>query len=71
MKSRKPKGFRTSKGFTIVELLVVVAIIIVLSAASFAIGKRMIFKARASVMANNMKQISSFITSYAYAAYSY
>lgn len=65
MKSRKPKGFRTSKGFTIVELLVVVAIIIVLSAASFAIGKRMIFKARASVMANNMKQISSFITSYA------
>jgi len=65
MKSRQPKGFSKSNGFTIVELLVVVAIILVLSALSFSVGKHMIFKSRAAVMASNMKQMGSFFTAYA------
>ena len=52
------------KGFTIVELLVVIAIIITLSAVGVSVGRSMIFKAKASVMANNMKQMSSFFTAF-------
>lgn len=54
-----------ARGFTILELLVTIAIIIALSAVGIGLGRNMIFKARASVMSNNMKQISSFITAYA------
>lgn len=54
-----------SKGFTLIELLVVIAIIMVLGAAMFAIGTQMIRKSKATLMASNMKQMSSFFTAYA------
>ncbi|MDX1681300.1 MAG: type II secretion system protein [Akkermansiaceae bacterium] len=56
---------KQAKGFTLTELLIVIAIIVVLSAVGIGVGKNILFKARASVMANNMKQISSFVTAYA------
>jgi prepilin-type N-terminal cleavage/methylation domain-containing protein/prepilin-type processing-associated H-X9-DG protein len=52
-------------GFTLVELLVVIVIIAALAALSFAVGPRMMLKARANAATQNLRQLGPLISTYA------
>lgn len=65
MTSMKRKGKAADKGFTLVELLVVIVIIASLAALALTVGPRMMARAKASESMENLRQISPLLTVYA------
>ena len=56
---------KNRRGFSLVELLVVVVILAALAALSFDVGSRMMFRAKASTAIQNLRQIGPLISTYA------
>lgn len=61
----KSSAFRTSKGFTLMEILVVIAIILVLAAIAFPVIAAVQNRANKAVALNNMRQLGSAVAMYA------
>lgn len=56
---------RHSRGFTLVELLVVIAIIAVLAVVAFSVGPKMIRKSKQTKSMGNMRQVAILMNGYA------
>lgn len=63
---RTGKSRRATRGFTFVELMVVVAIIVILITMAIPVYQRSIIRAKESVLANNLYTIRTVIDNYTY-----
>lgn len=61
---KNPTLFATPRGFTLVEMLVVIVIIATLAAVSFTLGPKMMKKGDAAKSVQNMRQIGSMAATY-------
>lgn len=61
-KNRIVRGFRRSRGFTLVEILVVITIIVVLASIAFMTSRKMISSARTTVCLGNLRQMHTIAT---------
>ncbi|RYD22267.1 MAG: prepilin-type N-terminal cleavage/methylation domain-containing protein [Verrucomicrobiaceae bacterium] len=62
---KNPSLFSNSRGFTLVELLVVIVIVATLAAISFTVGPKMMRNGEAAKSVQNMRQIGSVLMTYA------
>ncbi len=62
---RLPTLLSAKRGFTLIEMLVVIVIIAVLAVASFSVGPKMMRRADAAKSIGNMRQIGALLASYA------
>lgn len=62
---KNPSLFSSSRGFTLVELLVVIVIVATLAAVSFTLGPKMMKRGDAAKSLQNMRQIGSLVMTYA------
>lgn len=60
-----PRGRRRAYGFTLVEILVVIAIVLVLAVVSFSAGKAMLTRARIIQSTTNLRSLAIANTTYA------
>ncbi len=61
----KPATHRSNRGFTLVELLVVITIIVVLAAVTLIVSKRMVSNAKAAKSVGNMREVSTMVIAHA------
>lgn len=61
----KTERHRAHRGFTLVELLVVVVIILMLASASFLVSRKMVANARMAKSIGNMREVGVLVTAHA------
>src|SRR5262245_34585215 len=66
MEFRTPSGKRGRRGFTLVELMVVMTIIVILISIAIPIYNRSIIRAKESVLLQNLQTLRTCIDHYAY-----